>query len=83
MSMWSTMSAFVQKTFTTATKSLDSVEKSLDIGNHFVDVNHKRLTKTMTQDAILAVAVHHNAIAHTLDEDADLKKQFDTIAKDW
>ena len=83
MSMFSTMSGFVQTTFTTATATVDTVGKGLDIANRYVDVNHKRLTQSMTEEAKLALAVHNERIAAQLDADANLKAQYEKVCAEW
>ena len=67
----------------TVTATAGSVEKTVDIANVYVDNGHKRFTKTVRANAILATANHHTNIARELDADADLKAQFDALAKEW
>ena len=83
MSMFSTLSTFVQTTFTTATKSVESIGKTLDIANHFVDVKHQQVTKIMTNDAQLIVAEHAETLRVKLDADSNLKTQYDNVVAEW
>lgn len=83
MSMFSSLSRLVSTTFDTATNSLATVENTLDIANHYVAENHKRITKTTTTAAQISVARFNQDIAHELEADAKLKAQFDAVVTDW
>lgn len=83
MSMFSTMSEFVQTSFTTATNSLTTVEKTLDIANHYVSENHKRITKTQTTSCQLSVAAFNADVALQLAADEELAAQYKKVVEDW
>lgn len=83
MSIWSTASRFVQTTFNTATASVETVGKGLDIANHFVAENHKRITKTTTTAAQLSVARFNEDVAQELNSSASLKAQYDQVLAEW
>ena len=83
MSMFRSISNFVSSTFDTATASLGTVEKGLDIANHYVSENHKRITKTTTTAAQLSVARFNEDVAEELDASANLKAQYDAVVADW
>lgn len=83
MSIWSTASNFVQTSFNTATASVETVGKGLDIANHFVAENHKRITKTTTVAAQLSVARFNEDVAQELNSSASLKAQYDSVVAEW
>ena len=83
MSMFSSASRFISTTFDTATNSLGTVEKTLDIANHFVAENHKRITKTTTTSNKLAVAEFNREVALKLEADAALQEEYDAVCADW
>lgn len=83
MSMFRSMSLFVSTTFDTATNTLGTVEKGLDIANHYVSENHKRITKTTTTAAQLSVARFNQDVADELETNANLKAQYDAVIAAW
>jgi len=83
MSIWSTASKFVQTTFNTATATVETVGNGLDIANHYVAENHKRITKTTTTSAQLSVARFNEDIAQELNASASLKAQYDSVVANW
>lgn len=83
MSIFRSLSKAISGSLDTITSTASSVEKTLDIANIYVDNNHKRITKTVRQDAILSTAVHHAAIVAELDADAKLKEAFDALEAEW
>jgi|AntRauTorcE11898_2_1112593.scaffolds.fasta_scaffold72945_1 hypothetical protein len=83
MSMFSSLSKLVQTTFNTATDSVATVGKGLDIANHYVEENHKRITKTTTTAAQLSVARFNQDVADELEASEKLKAQYDAVVADW
>lgn len=83
MSMLSSLSKFVQTTFNTGTATVATVGKGLDIANHYVEENHKRITKTTTTAAQLAVARFNEDVAEELNASESLKAQYDQVVKEW
>lgn len=83
MSIFSSFAKAISQTFDAVGSTAQSVEKTVDILNIYVDNNHKRITKIVRQDAILSTAQHHLDIAKELDSDADLKAQFTALEADW
>jgi hypothetical protein len=83
MSIWSTFSTFVQSTFNTGTATVETVGKGLDIANHYVSENHKRITKTTTTAAKLSVARFNEDVAAELEASESLKAQYEAVCADW
>jgi len=83
MSMFRSASRAISTVFDTISSTANTVEKSLDIANHYVAENHKKITKTTTTSAQLAVARYNTDIAKELDADAELKEQYLLVAKEW
>jgi len=83
MSIFRSASLFISGTFDTATASVETLGKGLDIVNHTVDVNHKRITKTQTVAAQMSVARFNEDIAQELNASASLQAQFDAVVADW
>lgn len=83
MSIMSTASTFIQKSFNAASDTVDSLEKGIDIVNNYVENQHKRVTRTVEQDCILAVAEHHAKISEKLDADEKLAEIFAKLEEDW
>lgn len=83
MSIWSSLSNCVSQSLDAVGSTAQSIEKTVDIANIYVDNNHKRITKVVRQDAILSTAKHHASIAAELKADADLKAAFDALDADW
>lgn len=83
MSIVRSLSGFITGTLDTATDTINTVGKGLDIANHFVGENHKRITKTTTVAAQLAVARFNEDVAKELEADANLKRQFETVVAEW
>lgn len=83
MSMFKSISNAISQSFDAVGSTASSVEKTVDIINIYVENNHKRITKTVRQDAILSTAQHHTAIAKELEADALLEAQFKALEADW
>lgn len=83
MSIWSTSSKFIQATFTTATSTVQSAEKGIDILNDLVDNQHKKITRVNKASAISATAEALNEIDARLKADPELKAKFDELEADW
>ena len=83
MSMFKALSKAVAQTFNAIGTTAQSIEKTMDIANIYVDNNHKKFTRTIKQDAILSTAEHHADIARQLDSDAELKAQYEALTVEW
>ena len=83
MSIFRSASSFISTTFNTATASVETVGKGLDIANHYVAENHKRITKTTTKAAQLSVARFNSDVAAELEASAELKAQYEAVCADW
>lgn len=83
MSIFSSFSSAITKTFDAVGTTATSVDKTLDVINIYVDNNHKRLDRTIKQDAILSAAKHHTTIRKQLDADSTLNDQFESLLADW
>jgi len=83
MSIFRSVSSFISTTFNTATASVETVGKGLDIANHYVAENHKRITKTTTTAAQLSTARFNTDVAKELDSSAELQAQYDLVVADW
>lgn len=83
MSIFRSAGRFISGAFDTGTATVETVGKTLDIANHYVEENHKRITKTTTTAAQLAVARFNSDIAKELDSDEELKGQYEKVVKDW
>lgn len=83
MSIFRSASNFISTTFNTATATVETVGKGLDIANHYVAENHKRITKTTTTAAQLSVARFNEDVAQELNASASLKAQYDAVLAEW
>ena len=83
MEVLNSLSKLVQTIFNTATNSIATVGKGLDITNHYVEENHKRITKTTTTSAQLSVARFNQDVADELEASDKLKAQYDAVVADW
>jgi len=83
MSIFRSASLFISGTFDTATASVATVGKGLDIANHYVAENHKSITKTTTTSAQLSVARFNQDVADELEASDKLKAQYDAVVADW
>lgn len=83
MSIFSTASTFIQRTFTVATNTVDSADKILDIGNDYITNQHKKITRTVKADAIAATAEHLEMIDTKLKASPTLKAKFDALEAEW
>lgn len=83
MSVFSELSAFLSQTLRTATRTVGSIDKTIDIANDYIDNNHKRITKATKNNAILSHVKHETAIFEELDADAELKARFTKALEDW
>lgn len=83
MSIIRSISRFITTTFDTATATIGTVEKGLDIGNHWVAENHKRITMTTTTNAQMSVARFNDEVALELEASARLQTQYDEVVIAW
>jgi len=83
MSMFRTFSDAVQATFSTVTSTMGSVQKALDIGNDYIDNQHKSLTRGFAKQAILDTATQHSRIQTELEADPKLAKVFADLEAEW
>jgi len=83
MSVWSTIKDFVETTVGAATRTVVSAERSLDIGNEYMENKHKECIRIFASDAVERVAVHDTKLAERLSKDVNLKAQFEKIQADW
>lgn len=83
MSIFRSAGRFISGTFDTGTATVETVGKGLDIANHYVAENHKRITKTTTTAAQLAVARFNEDVAEELKASASLKAQYDQVVAEW
>ena len=83
MSIFRSASRFISGTFDQATATVGTVGKGLDIANHYVEENHKRITKTTTTAAQLAVARFNEDVAAELNASASLKAQAQEFAGNY
>lgn len=83
MSIFRSASNFISTTFNTATATVETVGKGLDIANHYVAENHNRITKTTTTAAQLSVARFNEDVAQELNASASLKAQYDAVLAEW
>ena len=83
MSIFRSASRFISGTFDTATASVETLGKGLDIANHYVAENHKRITKTTTTAAQLSVARFNEDVAQELNSSASLKAQYEAVCAEW
>ena len=82
MSIFRSASKFITTTFDTTTATVETVGKGLDIANHYVSENHKRITKTTTTAAQLAVARFNAEVVAELDSSEELQAQYDKVVAD-
>lgn len=83
MSMFSSLSRFVQTLFNTATATIDTMGKGLDIANHWVAENHEKITQTTTTSAQMAVAEFNSEVAQRLNASEELNAQYLKVVKNW
>ena len=81
--MFTSFSRFLTRLFNTLTKSIDSVEKILDIGNDYITNTHKQVTRTTAKTAILNTARQHLSIQDDLKADANLATIFNDLEAEW
>ena len=83
MSMFRTFSDAVQATFVTITCTMGSAQKALDIGNDYVDNQHKSLTRGFAKQAILDTSVQHERIQSELEASPKLATIFEQLEAEW
>lgn len=83
MSMFSEFSRFVQTTFRTATDSVNSVGKGIDIVNDYVDNAHKQMTRNFALQAQYNTAQSQKLIQDELKADPDLNELFKKLEAEW
>jgi hypothetical protein len=83
MSIFRSIGLFISSTFDHGTRAVGTVGKGVDIINHTVEVQHKRITKISTVNAQMSVARHNDSIADELDSSAKLQAQFDSVVANW
>lgn len=83
MSLYRAITNNVTKVLNVIGNTAESVEKTLDIANIYVEENHKKFQRTIKQDAIYSTASHHAEIASELEKDAKLKAIFDELENEW
>lgn len=83
MSVFSELSAFLQQSLRTATRTVGSIDKTVDIANDYIDNNHKRITKNTKQLAVLSAAKAETRIFDELEADEELKARYAKLLEDW
>lgn len=83
MSMFSEFSTLIQTTFRTATRSVESVGKGIDIVNDYVDNAHKSMTRNAAKQAIHNTAKAHKLIQDELAADPKLNTLFEKLEAEW
>lgn len=83
MSMFSEFSRLIQTTFRTATESVESIGKGLDIVNDYVDNAHKQMTRNAEKQAIFNTAQSHELIQRELAENPELNELFEKLEREW
>lgn len=81
--MWRSLFDMFTAVFTTVTCTMGSVQKGLDIGNDYVDNQHKALTRGFKQQAILDTAEQHARIQVKLEADDKLAELFKSLEAEW
>ena len=81
--MWNAFFTMFTRAFMTVTKSLDSVEKVLDIGNDYISNSHKSFTRNAAKQAILNTASQHARIQSELEADPKLAAIFESLEAEW
>jgi hypothetical protein len=83
MSIFKSASTFITRTFDTATSSVDSIDKVLDIANIYVENQHKSYSRTIKSDAMLSTAQSQREVQKELDADPDLQEIYTKLEADW
>ena len=83
MSMFRSFSNAVQASFDTVTCTMGSLQKGLDIGNQYVDNQHKSLTRGFAKQAMLDTAEQHERIQSALEASPKLAKIFADLEAEW
>lgn len=81
--MWRSFFNFITRFFDTASASLGTVEKAIDIGNDYVDNAHKELTRGFAKQSILNTAEQHARIQSKLEADPKLADLFSKLEAEW
>lgn len=79
MSMFRAATITITTVLNTITKAASTVDKSIDIGYNYVDKQHVRQTLLQTKQIQKDTARDLREITKELDEDVDLKRQFDAL----
>jgi hypothetical protein len=83
MSIFRSASSFVQTTFNTATKSVETVSSTLDLGNHWVAENTKATKANMTKSAMLRYSAFNADLRKQLQADAQLAEEYELAEAEW
>ena len=83
MSIFRSASAFVSTTFNTATKSVETVSSTLDLGNHWVAENTKATKANMTKAAMLRYSAFNADLRVQLEADPKLAEEFALAESEW
>ena len=83
MSMFRSASGFVSATFNTATKSVETVSSTIDLGNHWVAENTKATKANMTKAAMLRYSAYNADLKSQLATDANLAEEFALAEAEW
>ncbi len=81
--MWRSLFTFITRFFDTASASLGTIEKAIDIGNDYVSNQHKALTRGFAKQAMLDTATQHAGIQAKLEEDPKLATIFAELEAEW
>lgn len=83
MSIWSSMSNAIQATFNTVTDVAETAQESVSMATEFVHNRAKEQSLTDKQAVIVRTAQTLQVLKQDLDADAELKKIYDHLEKDW
>ena len=81
--MFRSFSSAVQATFDTITTTAEALQKGIDIGNQYIDNQHKSMTRNMAKQAILDTAKQHRSIQEKLEADEKLATLFTDLEAEW
>ena len=83
MGMFSSFRNAVAKSFDAIAETADSATKALHSANHFIGEHSKANDRIVTRSAQMRVAKFNDEHEAELDEDEDLRVEFDKVVKDW
>ncbi len=81
--MWRSFFNFITRFFDTASASLGTIEKAIDIGNDYVSNQHKALTRGFAKQAMLDTATQHAGIQEKLEANPKLANIFAELEAEW